>query len=418
MKRNIPLEGSPSDEAGNARSSSVEEQFAILCRGAAEIISSEELRGKLKASIRTGRPLTVKAGFDPTSPDLHLGHTVLLQKMRHFQDFGHRVIFLIGDFTGMIGDPSGLSETRKVLTGEQVRENARTYQRQVFRLLDESRTIVEFNSRWMQQMTAEQLVQLAAKYNVARMLERDDFQKRYREQRPISIHEFLYPLVQGYDSVVLKADVELGGTDQKFNLLVGRELQKGYGQEPQVVITLPLLEGTDGSRKMSKSFGNAIALEDPPKEMLGKLMSISDAMMIRYYELLTSENMEEIQRRHPLEAKKALAERLVGQYWGVEKAREARKQFEAVFSRKEFPEETPLQVFQKSSFTQMCDLLEVLLKASLIDSKSEGRRLIAQGAVTVNGRRVSDPREEPTIDVVLEVKVGKKKFGRLRIENG
>ncbi len=395
----------------------VDEQTALLSRGSSEIIQEEGLREKLKSSLETGRPLTVKTGFDPTSPDLHLGHTVLLEKMRQFQELGHRVVFLIGDFTGMIGDPSGLSETRKVLTREQVTENARTYERQVFKVLDRSKTTVEFNSRWMASMTAEALVHLSAHYNVARMLERDDFQKRYREQRSISIHEFLYPLIQGYDSVVLKADVELGGTDQKFNLLMGRELQKAYGQDPQVVITVPILEGTDGIRKMSKSLGNAIALEDPPREMFGKLMSISDAMMLRYYELLTAEDLGKVRDLHPMEAKKNLAERLVAQYWGEREARSARDQFAAVFSQKAFPESIPVTLFKRSSFPSSWTMIDVLTAAGLVKSRSEARRLVAQGAIQVNGERISALEHLPPMNEDLEIKVGKKKFGKVRIQD-
>src|SRR5947199_5150801 len=260
----------------------VEEQLTYIKKGSVEIIREPELCSKLGKSLASGKPLRVKAGFDPTAPDLHLGHTVLMRKLKHFQELGHTVIFLIGDFTGMIGDPTGVSETRVALTKDQVKTNAKTYKRQIFKLLDAKKTKVDFNRRWMNRMKAEQLIQISAHYNVARMLEREDFHKRYHEQKPISIHEFLYPLIQGYDSVALKADVELGGTDQKFNLLVGRELQRAYGQSPQVVLTMPLLEGTDGVRKMSKSQGNYIALEDPPDEMFGKLMSISATLMWRY----------------------------------------------------------------------------------------------------------------------------------------
>ena len=292
-------------------------QLELIRRGTVEIIQEQELESRLKSSIKEGRPLRIKAGFDPTAPDLHIGHTVLIQKLRHFQDLGHEVIFLIGDFTGKIGDPTGVSDTRKALTKEEVLSNAKTYQRQIFKTLDVQKTRIEFNSRWMQDMRAEDMVELCARYSVARMLERDDFSKRYRDQKPISVHEFLYPLVQGYDSVALKADVELGGTDQKFNLLVGRDLQRDYGQVPQIVITMPLLEGTDGVRKMSKSFGNYIALEDQPGDMFGKVMSISDELMLRYYELLTSNNVQEVKEQHPMEAKIALAEQIVSRYHGI-----------------------------------------------------------------------------------------------------
>ena len=279
--------------------SELSRQLDLILRGAVEVIQQAELESKLARSLKERRPLRIKAGFDPTAPDLHLGHTVLIHKLKHFQDLGHQVIFLIGDFTGLIGDPTGVSETRKVLTKAQVQDNAKTYQRQIFKILDQEKTLIEFNSRWMGPMTAGDLIELAAHYRVARMMERDDFHKRFQEQKPISIHEFLYPLVQGYDSVALKSDVELGGTDQKFNLLVGRELQRDYGQEPQVVITMPLLEGTDGVKKMSKSIGNYVALEDVPGDMFGKIMSISDDLMLRYYELLTTEDLAGSTRRIP-----------------------------------------------------------------------------------------------------------------------
>jgi tyrosyl-tRNA synthetase len=295
---------------------SAKEQFDIIQRGAVEIIVEEDLRKKLERSLADKKPLRIKAGFDPTAPDIHLGHTVLLNKMHQFQELGHEVIFLIGDFTGMIGDPTGKSETRKNLTKEEVAENAKTYQTQIFKVLDPARTKIAFNSEWMGKMTAADLVQLAAKHTVARMLEREDFRKRYDAQLPISIHEFLYPLIQGYDSVALKADVELGGTDQKFNLLVGRELQKEFGQEPQCIVMMPLLEGLDGVNKMSKSLGNYIGINEPSKEIFGKVMSVSDDLMYRYYELVSSVSLDELQKikddiksgaLHPMEAKKRLA---------------------------------------------------------------------------------------------------------------
>ncbi|MDH4329382.1 MAG: tyrosine--tRNA ligase, partial [Nitrospira sp.] len=317
----------------------VKQQLDLILRGAVEVIHPIELEAKLTRAVKENRPLRIKAGFDPTAPDLHLGHTVLIHKLKHFQDLGHQVLFLIGDFTGMIGDPTGVSETRKALTKDQVQENAKSYQRQIFKILDPEKTIIEFNSRWMGPMTAGGLIELAAHYRVARMMERDDFQKRYHAQKPISVHEFLYPLVQGYDSVAMKADVELGGTDQKFNLLVGRELQRDYGQEPQVVITMPLLEGTDGVKKMSKSVGNYIALEDKPGDMFGKVMSISDVLMHRYYELLTTEDLGRVKALHPMEAKQSLAELLVGRYHGVEAGRQARAEFQQKFQKQEFPDQ-------------------------------------------------------------------------------
>ena len=321
-----------------------EKQLEIIKRGTAGIISEAELFKKLTVSAAKGRPLRVKAGFDPTAPDLHLGHTVLIQKLRHFQELGHHVLLLIGDFTGMIGDPSGKSETRKPLTKEEVASNARTYTTQVFKILDEKKTEVVFNSEWMERLTSADMISLMSKYTVARMLERDDFSNRYKEGRPIAIHEFLYPLIQGYDSVVLKSDVELGGSDQLFNLLVGRDLQREMGQEPQSVITMPLLEGTDGAVKMSKSFGNYIGITEPPGEIFGKVMSISDTLMLRYYELLssaTAERLDEIKAGggHPKEAKEALAFEMVERFWSTQDAEKAQEGFHALFARKETPDE-------------------------------------------------------------------------------
>ena len=393
----------------------VERQLALIARGAVEIISTKELGDKLAESLKDRRPLRVKAGFDPTAPDLHLGHTVLIHKLKHFQDLGHEVVFLIGDFTGMIGDPTGVSETRKPLTKEEVRQNAKTYERQIYKILDPERTIIDFNSRWMNRMTAEQLIHLSAHYSMARMLERDDFQKRYRDQKPISIHEFLYPLIQGYDSVALEADVELGGTDQKFNLLVGRELQRAYGQSPQVVLTMPLLEGTDGVRKMSKSLGNYIALEDPPEEMFGKLMSISDTLMWRYYELLTTEDLDSVKAMHPMEAKLNLASTIVARYHSPSAAADARAEFRQKFSEREFPVESAERTVLSA---EPMPLVAVITKAGLAPSKTEARRLIAQGGVELDGEKVTDGDRilpaEPGREYRL--KVGKKRFAVIRFE--
>ena len=393
----------------------VERQLALIARGAVEIISTKELGDKLAESLKDRRPLRVKAGFDPTAPDLHLGHTVLIHKLKHFQDLGHEVVFLIGDFTGMIGDPTGVSETRKPLTKEEVRQNAKTYERQIYKILDPERTIIDFNSRWMNRMTAEQLIHLSAHYSMARMLERDDFQKRYRDQKPISIHEFLYPLIQGYDSVALEADVELGGTDQKFNLLVGRELQRAYGQSPQVVLTMPLLEGTDGVRKMSKSLGNYIALEDPPEEMFGKLMSISDTLMWRYYELLTTEDLHSVKAMHPMEAKLNLASTIVARYHSPSAAADARAEFRQKFSEREFPVESAERTVLSA---EPMALVAVITKAGLAPSKTEARRLIAQGGVELDGEKVTDGDRilpaEPGREYRL--KVGKKRFAVIRFE--
>jgi len=395
-------------------------QLELILRGVVEVIQRAELESKLTRALKENRPLRVKAGFDPTAPDLHLGHTFLIHKLKHFQELGHQVIFLIGDFTGMIGDPSGQSETRVALSKEKVLENAKTYERQIFKILDPAKTLVEFNSRWMSTMTAEALIHLSAQYSVARMLERDDFHTRYYEQKPISIHEFMYPLVQGYDSVALKSDIEVGGTDQKFNLLVGRDLQRGYGQEAQVVITMPLLEGTDGVRKMSKSFGNYIALEDTPNDMFGKLMSISDTLMLRYYELLTTEDLAGVNAAHPMEAKQALAQLIVTRYHGNEAAKHARAGFQQKFSEREFPSEPDVLLtlrvgdmigidFREDSDIRLPDLLE---KTKLVPSKSEARRLIIQGGIEVDDKKESDPNKMITFKVNQRrrLKIGRRKF--------
>ena len=400
--------------------SELSRQLELILRGVVEVIQRAELETKLTRSLKENRPLRVKAGFDPTAPDLHLGHTVLIHKLKHFQELGHHVIFLIGDFTGMIGDPTGQSETRSALSKEKVLENAKTYERQIFKILDPAKTLVEFNSRWMSTMTAEGLIHLSAHYNVARMLERDDFHKRYHEQKAISIHEFMYPLVQGYDSVALKSDIELGGTDQKFNLLVGRDLQRAYGQEPQVVITMPLLEGTDGVRKMSKSFGNYIALEDAPSDMFGKLMSISDTLMLRYYELLTMEDLAGVRAAHPMEAKQALAALLVARYHGIEAATQARADFQRKFSEREFPSEPDILLtlsvrdmiridLREDSDIRLPDLVE---KTKLVPSKSEARRLVIQGGIEVDDKKESDPNKVITFKVNQRrrLKIGRRKF--------
>ncbi len=400
----------------------VNTQLDLILRGIVEVIQLDELKAKLTDSIKAGRPLKVKAGFDPTAPDLHLGHTVLIQKLKHFQDLGHEIIFLIGDFTGMIGDPTGVSETRVALTKEQVAENAKTYERQIFKLLDPQKTKIVFNSHWMSAMPAEKMVELCSHYSVARMLERDDFSKRYRDQKPISIHEFLYPLVQGYDSVELEADVELGGTDQKFNLLVGRDLQRDFGQSPQVVITMPLLEGTDGVRKMSKSFGNFIALEDRPSDMYGKLMSISDELMMRYYELLTVFDLESVKRQHPMEAKKALAEYLVRLYHGDKGAEEGKADFQQKFQKKDFPDEPDahvrLEPGELASFPEnSMSIIDVMMKTGLVPSKTEARRLVNQNAVQLDGKKIDDINAmiafEP--DRRYPMKIGKRKFAIIEL---
>ena len=367
-------------------------QLDIIKRGAVEVLPEDELIAKLKR----GRPLRVKAGFDPTAPDLHLGHTVLIQKMRQFQELGHEVIFLIGDFTGMIGDPTGKSETRKQLTRSEIAKNAETYKEQIFKILDPQKTTIEFNHRWMEKMDAVAMVELTAKYTVARMLEREDFKQRYHKQQAIGIHEFLYPLIQGYDSVVLKADVELGGTDQRFNLLMGRELQREYGQQSQVVLTMPLLEGLDGVHKMSKSLGNYIAITDTADDMFGKIMSISDGLMWRYYELLSDRQMDTIQTLrsqvdsgtvHPMDAKKSLAAELVTRFHGNAAAETARNYFETRFQKKITPSEIQ-QRFEAPEPIWICRLMVEVLKFA--KSTSDARRLIAQGAVKVDGQVIQD----------------------------
>jgi tyrosyl-tRNA synthetase len=395
----------------------IDDQLAYLTKGAEETIRREELRAKLERSARTGKPLRVKAGFDPTAPDIHLGHTVLIRKLKHFQDLGHTVIFLIGDFTGLIGDPSGQNVTRKPMTPEEVEANAETYKKQVFKILDPKKTDVKFNSEWLGNLTGAKWVELCSKYTVARMLERDEFSKRMKEQRPIAIHELLYPLAQGYDSVALQADVELGGTDQKFNLLVGRTLQQEYGQESQVIMTMPLLEGLDGVQKMSKSLSNYVGINEPPAEMFGKLMSISDALMWRYYLLLTDltpRQVDELKQgvesgsRHPLEVKKSLARRIVEDFHGEEAAAQAQSDFEAVHRDRGLPsviEQFPHQLGAPRK------LFRLLVDLGMFASNSEAQRKIKEGSVYMSvgassrpdWRRLTDPtwdfdpREYPVV---------------------
>jgi len=390
-----------------------QEQLRIIGRGAVEILLEEELLRKLER----GKPLRIKAGFDPTAPDLHLGHTVLIQKMKQFQDLGHEVIFLIGDFTGMIGDPSGRSEVRKQLTREEVKQNAETYEKQIFNILDPGKTTVECNSRWMEKMDAAALVELSAKYTVARILERDDFKQRYQAQQSISIHEFLYPLIQGYDSVVLKADVELGGTDQRFNLLIGRELQREYGQEPQVVLTMPLLEGTDGVNKMSKSLGNYIGITEPAEEIFGKMMSISDELMWRYAELLSDRDISEVERArnevargslHPMDFKKSLATEIVSRFHGRAAGESARQYFEARYQKRSVPKEIRKQ-FSPPERISICQLI---VNLDFARSKSEARRLVSQNAVRVDGKVVTDVNFEFRKKIHRVVEVGKTRIAQ------
>ena len=387
--------------------SNVSKQLDLIKRGSVDVISEDYLKLKLEKALRDNTPLKIKAGFDPTMPDLHLGHTVLLYKLRQFQELGHKVFFLIGDFTGMIGDPSGVSETRRPLTREEVLSNAATYERQVFKILDPSKTEVVFNSQWMSKMSGQEIIHLCAKYTVARMLEREDFKKRYTTGHSIGIHEFLYPLVQGYDSVMLKADVEVGGTDQRFNLLVGRDLQKEYGQEPQVVVTMPLLEGLDGVKKMSKSQKNYIGIEESPKEIFGKIMSIDDQLMIRYYELLTSQDIDAVRAAHPMEAKKKLAEEIIERFYDRGAAVKAREEFEGVFSdRNSLPADIPEYTIPDEKRW----LPHILTASGMTKSNSEALRLIKEKAVEIDGVKVLESDMELQPGQVQIIKIGKRRF--------
>ncbi len=398
--------------------SSIDEALELIGRGADEIIPADLLVEKLKR----GEPLRIKAGFDPTAPDLHLGHTVLLNKLRQFQDLGHQALFLIGDFTGMIGDPTGKSATRPPLTREDVAENARSYEEQIYKVLDPERTQVMFNSQWLGKMSAADMVQLASRQTVARMLERDDFSKRYKGGLPIAIHEFLYPLVQGYDSVAMKADVELGGTDQKFNLLVGRELQKQHGQEPQVVLTMPILEGLDGVQKMSKSLNNYIGINEPPNEMFGKIMSISDDLMWRYYELLSFKPMAEVKQhqadiaagKNPRDVKFELGEELVERFHDRSAAEAAKKAFVARFQKGAMPDDIQ-EACIKVSDSKGMPIANVLKTAGLTGSTSDAMRMLKQGAVRINGNRVEDKslRLQPGTTAVFQV--GKRRFAKISL---
>jgi len=418
----------------------VEEQLTYLKKGAAEIIRESDLRTKLEKSRVTGKPLRVKLGMDPTAPDLHLGHTVVLRKLKHFQDLGHTAIFLIGDFTGMIGDPSGRSATRPPLSREQVEQNAETYKAQVFKILDPKKTVIDFNRRWFGAMNSDDFVKLTAKYTVSQLLEREDFHKRFTEEKPISVHELLYPLVQGYDSVALEADVELGGTDQKFNLLVGRELQRAYGQESQVVLTTPILEGLDGVQKMSKSLGNAIGIHEAPLEMYGKVMSISDEMMWRYYELLTDVQVSEIEKMkreaHPMQAKKDLARRIVADFHSADAAAKAAEDWAKQFQKDEVPEVLELvtipiskiyvgmgeavgtqyppadvHVLAEDRLRTTAILVRVdklLAESGLAESASDGARKVKQRAVEINRERIEKPKlAVPSPAHPLLVRVGR-----------
>ncbi|HHW06709.1 MAG TPA: tyrosine--tRNA ligase [Clostridia bacterium] len=401
----------------------VARQMAVIKRGVFEIISEEELANKIKKSLLKGEPLRIKLGLDPSAPDIHLGHTVVLHKMRQFQELGHQVIIIIGDFTGRIGDPTGRSETRKQLSAEEVMANAKTYQEQIFKILDPAKTQITYNSQWLGPLTFQEVIELAAKTTVARMLERDDFTRRYHENQPIGLHEFFYPLMQGYDSVHLRADVELGGTDQKFNLLMGRTLQKEYGQEPQIAITMPILEGLDGVQKMSKSLGNYVGVNEPPEEMYGKVMSISDDLMVRYFELVTTVTLEELEdikssytqgRVHPRDLKMRLAREIVKLYHGEDKAWQAEEEFKRVFQQRELPSDIPVVALGESLLVDnKIWLPKLLVEAKLVSSTSEGRRQIMQGAVRVDGERVTDPNLEVAVDKDFVVKVGRRKFAKI-----
>jgi len=395
----------------------VDAQMEIIRRGTEQILPEEELIAKLRRSVETNAPLRIKQGFDPTAPDIHLGHTVTMRKLKQFQDLGHEVIFLIGDFTGMIGDPSGRLESRKQISRAEVLKNAETYKEQIFKILDASKTRIEFNSSWCGPMNFGDVLELASKYTIARLLEREDFSERYKANRPISVLEFLYPLVQGYDSVALRADVELGGTDQIFNLLVGREIQREYGQEPQVVMTMPLLVGTDGVEKMSKSLGNYIGICEPPKEMFGKTMSIPDELIIPYFRLCTDvaevelETMENQLREtevNPRDLKMRLAREIVAMYHDADSAKAAEKEFMRVFKDRGLPDNIP--VFQISAADLPIWIVRLLVASGMASSNGQARRLISQGGVRIDGRRVDDENLELTVDKTLMVKVGKRRF--------
>ena len=410
----------------------VDEQLAYIRKGAAEIIREADLRAKLEKSLASGKPLRVKLGMDPTAPDLHLGHTVVLRKLKHFQDLGHTVVFLIGDFTGMIGDPTGRSVTRPPLSPEQIAQNAETYKAQVFKILDPEKTVIDFNRRWFSKFTADDFIRLAAKYTVSQMLEREDFHKRFLEEKPIAVHELLYPLAQGYDSVALEADVELGGTDQKFNLLVGRELQRAYGQDAQIVLTTPILEGLDGVQKMSKSLGNAVGIHEPPLEMYGKIMSISDQMMWRYYELLTDVQIPEIEKMkreaHPMQAKKELARRIVADFHSAEAAAKAGEDWAKQFQKDEVPQDVEMvdilpeargglgmqdtSDFAENSFPIRLDKL--VRHVGLAASNTEAATKIKSGAVSVDAQPVQAVTVNIPLDQYVTLRVGRR-MKRVRV---
>jgi tyrosyl-tRNA synthetase len=417
-------------------SQAVEEQLAYLRKGCVELIQEDELRAKIARSLRDKKPLRVKVGFDPTAPDIHLGHTVLLWKMRHFQDLGHDVIFLIGDFTGLIGDPSGRSATRPAMTHEEILQNAETYKAQIYKILSREKTIIDFNSRWLGKLTSFEIIRLAAKHTVARLLERDDFTKRLKEGIPISVHEILYPLMQAYDSVELRADVELGGTDQKFNLLVGRDIQREYHQEPQVVMTMPLLEGLDGIEKMSKSLDNYVGITEPAKEIFGKIMSISDPLMYRYYELLTNVPMSQVEawkreakegKINPRDLKADLAKSIVEDFWSRKEAGEAAEEFDRIHKNKKTPMDMKVQVIGPAVVAEPGQyavagvsvdlphtrpLLDIMMELKIFPSRGEAKRIIQQGGIYLDGQRIDDINYQVDVGDGREhiLKVGKRKF--------
>lgn len=392
----------------------IERDIGLIKRGAVEIISEGELREKLKTSYEKNTPLKIKAGFDPSAPDLHLGHTVLLRKLKLFQELGHMVYFLIGDFTARIGDPSGRSTTRRQLSEEEVKRNVSTYERQVFKILDKKRTRIVYNSGWCEKMRFEDVLGLASRYTIARLLERDDFSRRFKEDKPITILEFLYPLIQGYDSVVLGADAELGGTDQKFNLLVGRELMRDYGKTPQVIITTPLLEGTDGMEKMSKSLNNYIGIDETARDMFGKIMSIPDELMSKYYELLTDLPLEPLRDLHPRQAKVNLARDIVKQYHGEKEAEKVAGEFDRVFKEKELPENIlEFKIPSNELKDNKIWIVKLIRLLNFASSNAEARRLIEQGGVTIDGEKVSNPDLEIGVNKPIVLKVGKLKFAKI-----
>ena len=404
----------------------IDEQIELLTRGVSDLISKEDLKEKLKESEKNNEPLKVKLGLDPTAPDIHLGHTVVLRKLKQFQDLGHEVYLIIGDFTGKIGDPTGKSKTRKQLTNEEIKENAKTYEEQFSKILDEEKTNLVFNGEWLSELDLEDIIDLSSKYTVARMLEREDFSNRYDNNQPISIHEFFYPLMQGYDSVAIEADVELGGTDQRFNLLVGRKLQNEYGQKPQVIMMMPLLEGLDGVNKMSKSLDNYIGIYDGPNEMYGKVMSVPDDLIIRYFELLTDISKSELEKIknkinddnvNPMKFKKRLAREIVSEYHSLEDAEEAAKEFERVFSEGELPDDIPeVEIAKEKLEDGKLWIVKLVAATGHVDSNSQARRMIKQGAVYINGDRYDKINLDLKIEDDMIVKIGKRRYAKIKLK--